>query len=153
MDIPVFQTVNNDDTPYKFQSAALCFRLKKEKPEVLLVTSRDTGRWIIPKGWFMVGLAPHESAEREAYEEAGIKGRIYNECLGAYTYQKVLDPMTIAHCQVLVFPLKVKQELDKFPEKGERRRKWFSAKKAATLVNEPDLAMILKSFRPGKLKR
>ncbi|MEN9850080.1 MAG: hypothetical protein RL128_243, partial [Pseudomonadota bacterium] len=58
------------------QYGALCWRMHRGKVEVLLITSRDTGRWVIPKGWPIDGLAPAQTAAREAWEEAGVEGDI-----------------------------------------------------------------------------
>lgn len=130
------------------QYAALCWRMSAGKVEVLLITSRDTGRWVIPKGWPIDGLEPHKAAEREAWEEAGATGDIGRESIGAYGYDKVLGPKKKAACAVTVFPLRIRKLEKRFPERNERKRKWFSARKAAKLVNEPDLRALLGDFRP-----
>ena len=125
------------------QYGALCWRLHRGKVEVLLVTSRDTGRWIIPKGWPISGLTPADTAAREAWEEAGVQGELQGGDLGAYGYATVLDPKRSVPCSVQVFGLRVARLKDKFPERKERRRKWFGVEKAARKVAEPELRALL----------
>jgi 8-oxo-dGTP pyrophosphatase MutT (NUDIX family) len=115
--------------------------------EVMLITSRETFRWVIPKGWPMEGLTPAEAAATESYEEAGIKGRM-GEFQGLYTYQKRLKDLTVRDLTVEVFPLQVESELTFWPEAAVRRRRWFSASAAANAVDEPELAEIIRTFRP-----
>ncbi len=133
------------------QFAALCYRIVRDKPQILLVTSRKSKRWILPKGWPMDGLTPSQSAAQEAWEEAGVVGKAMDRCLGLYSYNKVLDPVGNFPCVALVYPIRVKSLLNDFPEKKQRRRKWFSPKKAAARVNEPELARILRDFDPRHL--
>ena len=135
------------------QYGALCWRERGGKPQVLLVTSRRTGRWVIPKGWPLDGEAPEASARREAAEEAGVKGKVEATCLGLYSYVKHPDLDDALPCAVAVYPIKVKSLANNWPEKGERRRKWFSLKKAAAEVKEKELARILKRFDPTSLRR
>ncbi|WP_342745116.1 NUDIX hydrolase [Actibacterium ureilyticum] len=130
------------------QFAALCYRTVKDKPQVLLITSRDTGRWIVPKGWPMDGKTPHEAAAVEAFEEAGARGRVFDHVLGMYSYEKQLDDGSTLPCIVTLFPFKVQSLVSDYPEAGERKRKWFSPRKAATKVDEPELARILAQFDP-----
>lgn len=130
------------------QFAALCFRVKAGQPEVLLITSRRTGRWIIPKGWPEDGMTPAECAAKEAWEEAGVTGKAQDRCLGLFAYAKVIEKGTSLPCVAMVYPVKVKSLSKDFPEAGERRVKWFSPKKAAQKVSEPELARILRDFDP-----
>lgn len=109
----------------------------------MLITSRDTGRWVIPKGWSMAGLTPAQSAAREAWEEAGVKGEVDEAGLGLFRYDKILPSTPALTCQVQVFALRVKALSDRFPERKQRRRKWFDALKAARKVNEPELRSLL----------
>ncbi|MEP3299051.1 MAG: NUDIX hydrolase [Pseudoruegeria sp.] len=132
------------------QFAALCYRVKNGKVEVLMVTSRGTGRWIIPKGWPMDGQTPAAAAATEAFEEAGVDGRVKDMCLGIYSYQKDIGDDALP-CVVAVFPVKVKRLHDNFPEAKERKRKWFSRKKAAARVKESELAQIIQNFDPRRL--
>lgn len=134
------------------QYGALCWRKSGDKIEVLLVTSRDTGRWIIPKGWPMKGKDPCETASLEAFEEAGVEGKISDNCAGLYSYTKVLGPdrSSGVPCVVAVYPIQVRKLLGDFPERDERRRKWFSTKKAAMKVDEPELRELLRGFSADK---
>ncbi|WP_423794519.1 NUDIX hydrolase [Methylobacterium durans] len=133
-------------SPYA-QVAALPFRLGvKGRPEILLVTSRETRRWIIPKGWPMPGRKDHRAAEREAYEEAGLKGQIGKKAVGKYRYDKRLGDGSTVACAVKVFPLEVSDERKRWPEKKQRRRRWYRPAEAADLVNERDLQKLLLSF-------
>lgn len=132
------------------QYGALCYRLRgKDMHEVLLITSRDTGRWIIPKGWPMKGRNGAECALREAFEEAGVEGRPSAAPIGVYSYDKVL-PDGVQPCIVTVYPVEVTQFSKDFPEKGQRSRKWFKPKKAADKVDEPELRVLLETFDPRK---
>lgn len=117
-----------------------------------MITSRDTGRWVIPKGWPIKGLSPHESAAQEAWEEAGVEGKVHDRSLGRYSYTKRMEKADDVPCVVAVYPLKVRTLRDRFPEWAERRRKWMSPKKAAERVHEPELAYILRHFNPHRLK-
>lgn len=128
------------------QFAALCFRHVDGAPQVLLITSRRRKRWIIPKGWPMDGRSAAQSAAREAWEEAGAEGKASPRCLGVYTYAKRHGTRRGWPCMVAVFPLRVKKLHDKFPERKQRKRKWFSLKEAALKVEEPELRAILRAF-------
>ena len=110
---------------------------------VMLVTSRETRRWIIPKGWPEKRLAPHALAAREAYEEAGLVGRIEKRPIGRYRYDKRLKSDKMVPCVVDVYLLNVENELDDWPEKAERERRWMLPTQAAELVSEDDLANLL----------
>jgi 8-oxo-dGTP pyrophosphatase MutT (NUDIX family) len=109
------------------QVGALCFRASDVgQVEILLITTRETHRWTIPKGWPIKGLKPHEVAEREAWEEAGIKGRAKKKPYGYYTYLKRLaDDRTIPSV-VEVHVLEVKEACNNFPEIGQRTLIWLS---------------------------
>lgn len=130
------------------QFGALCYRIRKDKVQVLLITSRGRKRWIIPKGWPMDGSTPAQAAAREAFEEAGADGKINGNCLGIYSYRKSMDGEDDLPCLVSIFPLKVKRLHAIYPEMKQRRRRWFSLKKAASLLEEPELSQIVKSFDP-----
>jgi len=133
------------------QFAALVYRVKDGKTQVLLITSRGTGRWIIPKGWPMLGLRPSEAAAQEAWEEAGVKGSVTDQCLGLYSYYKTDEKNRSLPCLVNVYPVNARKLANRYPEAGQRRRKWFSLKKASKLVQEPELAKLIKSFDPENL--
>ena len=142
-----------DKRDVRSQFGALCYRMKQGEAQVLMITSRRTGRWVIPKGWPMEGKTPGESALREAWEEAGVKGTVTGSCLALYSYSKGINAVDKLPCVVMVYPVKVKDLVDNFPEAGQRKRKWMSLKKAAKSVNEPELAHLLKTFDPRKLPR
>ena len=139
-------------TDVRTQFAALCYRIVDNKVQVLLITSRRTGRWVIPKGWPVDGKTPIESAMTEAWEEAGVKGRVTGDCLGLFSYQKNIEDENDLPCVAMVYPLKVKSLSTNYPEKGQRKRRWISPKKAAERVDEPELARILKTFDPARLR-
>lgn len=130
------------------QYGALCWRMHGGKPEVLLITSRDTGRWVIPKGWPIKGRTPAEAAAREAWEEAGAEGSVVPASLGSYSYAKGLAKSQTVTCKVDVFPLRVERLSRRFPERGERRRKWFSLEKASHKVDEQELRALILGFAP-----
>jgi len=132
----------------RIQVAALCWRNRDGGPRILLVTSRDTGRWVLPKGWPIDGLTAAEAAAREAWEEAGIEGKLRKKPLGRFAYHKYLGPEKAVPCVVDIFALKVKSMADNFPESGQRKRKWFTAEEAAARVDEPELKALLRSFAP-----
>ena len=128
------------------QIAALPFRKRRGKVEVLLITSRETKRWVIPKGWPMAGLKDFTSAKREALEEAGVSGQISKTALGQFDYEKRLKDGKTLTCSVLVFPLHVKKQQRNWKEKSERTRSWFLAEEAAKRVQEPILKTIIQTF-------
>jgi 8-oxo-dGTP pyrophosphatase MutT (NUDIX family) len=112
----------------------------------MLLTSRETRRWIIPKGWPMKGRKPAAVASQEAYEEAGLIGHIVGKRpLGSFHYQKQLADKGRL-CQVRVFSFRVERQLDDWPEKSQRETKWFDAAEAAPLVEEAGLAGIIDRF-------
>jgi len=135
------------------QHGAICWRERNGKVQVLLITSRRTGRWVIPKGWPEEGEKPPATAHREAAEEAGVEGKVLPVCLGVFSYVKHPDLHDALPCVVAVYPVKVRSLARNWPERGERRRKWFTPKKAAAEVEETELARILKGFDPSQLRR
>lgn len=129
------------------QVAALCWRENGKKREVLLITSRDTGRWIIPKGWPIDGLDACETALQEAWEEAGVaKAKVRDRKLGTYDYVKRVEDGEDIAVRATVFPCKVKKLAADYPEVEERDREWVSPKEAARRVDEPELKSILKQL-------
>jgi 8-oxo-dGTP pyrophosphatase MutT (NUDIX family) len=137
--------------PPSLQVGALCWRLtRKGALRVLLITSLDTGRWIIPKGWPMRRRSEAEAAAREAWEEAGVIGAISGEAIGFYSYPKI-KPKGAIPCVVRVYPLRTFRRERVFPEAGRRRLKWFSPAKAARKVGEPELARLIRGFRPEEM--
>ena len=130
------------------QYAALPVRMGTGgQPEVLLVTSRGTQRWIIPKGWPMRRRTPSEAAAVEAYEEAGVEGSIETgQPIGSYQYRKRLDNGAVARIEVSIFLFRVVRQLSSWPEQAERQTRWFSPAEAAERVAEPELAAILRGI-------
>jgi predicted phosphate transport protein (TIGR00153 family) len=110
------------------------------------VTSRGTGRWVLPKGNTMKGLSAHAAAAQEAFEEAGVEGAVCPTPLGQYSYRKQLKSGASLMVDVLVFPLAVTAELPHWPEAEQRTRQWFPLSQAVTLVDEPDLRHLMRSF-------
>jgi len=113
--------------------------------QVMLITSRETRRWVVPKGWPMKGLKNYEAAAREAYEEAGLIGRVGRRALGSYFYQKRLKSRDTVLCQVQVFRLEVRKQLKTWPEQHERECRWFSVPEAAEAVTEAGLAALIRA--------
>lgn len=130
------------------QTGALCWRMHRDRVEVLLITSRDTGRWVIPKGWPIDGMTPAASAAREAWEEAGVRGSVSDECTGMFSYVKRFGQHAGVPCVVAVHALRVQSLARVFPERKQRRRKWFRAEVAARKVAEPELKALLLQFVP-----
>jgi 8-oxo-dGTP pyrophosphatase MutT (NUDIX family) len=139
-------------TDVRTQFAALCYRVIEDQPQVMLVTSLKSGRWILPKGWPERGLTPAQSVAREAWEEAGVIGEMHETALGLFSYVKLGDKRPLP-CIALVYPLRVQSLSDDFPEAGRRKRAWFGRKKAAAVVREPELAHLLRGFDPLLLGR
>jgi 8-oxo-dGTP pyrophosphatase MutT (NUDIX family) len=125
--------------PYRFtHDAAL---------EILLLTTRRSKRWIIPKGWPIKGLRPAKSAAREAFEEAGVRGRVGAKSIGLFAYDKILDENGIrVSCEVRVFPLLVKRQSETWPEIEQRVVQWVAPDKALTLIKEPELKTLVAAF-------
>ncbi|RJL03926.1 NUDIX hydrolase [Paracoccus siganidrum] len=126
------------------QVAALC--LDPETGKVLLITSRGTGRWIIPKGWPMEGRTLPAAAALEAWEEAGAEGRIGREEIGRYSYDKDQDSGFAVPVEVRVYPLHVTRLSGDFPESAQRKRRWFTPRDAIRMVAEPGLKALLRGL-------
>ena len=133
--------------PKRIQYAALPYRLRSNsRTQVMLVTSRETGRWVIPKGWPQKRKTPCASAAREAREEAGVVGRVGKHPIGTYSYKKRLKKGVVVACEVRVFPLKFKRQQKNWREREEREVHWFSRAKAARVVMEPALRAIIRGL-------
>jgi 8-oxo-dGTP pyrophosphatase MutT (NUDIX family) len=134
------------------QYAALPYRATESSDiEVLLVTSRTTKRWIIPKGWPLAGKPPHATAAREAFEEAGLIGRVTKRPIGSFSYVKRVKSGAGIECEVHVFPMEVTAQKRNWPEKGKREVQWFSTTDAAATIQDPVLRKLIKSFEAGQL--
>jgi len=130
--------------PFREQQGAICYREGDDgRPEVLLVTSRDTGRWVIPKGWPMKGKKAHRAAEIEAREEAGVRGKASKKPVGNYTYLKGMPDGSHVPCVVRVHLLRVRDLEERFRETGQRCRDWVSFDEASRRVREPELKTLL----------
>ena len=136
------------DREPRTQYAALPWRKGADGAvEMLLITSRESRRWVIPKGWPMKDKKPGPCAAQEAFEEAGVVGAAGRKTLGAYHYDKRLRSGRLQHVRVMVYPLEVREQRDQWPEKGQRDRMWASPADAAGLVDEPELKALLAKFK------
>lgn len=127
------------------QYAALPFRVRPAL-QIMLVSSRETRRWILPKGWPIKGMKPHQVAEVEALEEAGLIGKIGKQAIGAYHYVKRMPNGAGLVCEVDVFPMRVEKQRKNWPEREQRTTGWFDAHEAAALVDEPELRDLILGF-------
>jgi len=118
--------------------------------ELLLVTGRGGRRWIVPKGWPMRGKSLAEAAAREAWEEAGVRGRPRERALGRFPHRKDHPLLGWIEFSVLLFPLAVEAEAEEWPERGQRARRWLPRDEAARRVDSPGLARLLRRFRPDR---
>lgn len=130
--------------PYRFSGPA-----QDGPTEILLITSRETKRWVVPKGNPLNGMERHAAAAVEAEEEAGVIGAVCPTPIGSYEYRKRRPNGASIMYQVEVFPLAVTNELDDWKEMDERERKWFTFREAAEAVEEPDLQGLIRSFGDG----
>jgi len=130
------------------QYAALPYRASdRSGVEVMLVTSRTTKRWIIPKGWPVEGKSPHATAAREALEEAGVVGTVTKQAIGSYSYLKRLKSGAVMDCEVHVFPLEVTRQMSSWPEKRRRTVQWLSPADAAETIENLALSNLIRQFR------
>ncbi len=133
----------------RLQCGALAYR-GHETLEVLLVTSRGRGRWVIPKGWPMRGRSRHAAAAIEALEEAGVVGEIGRTPLGDYDAVKIMSDGEAVPCRVEVYPLRFTGQKDRWREQGQRVVRWFASEDAAAAVSEPGLARIIRRFAKSR---
>jgi 8-oxo-dGTP pyrophosphatase MutT (NUDIX family) len=124
------------------QVGVIPLRKTNDTLEILLVTSRETGRWIIPKGWPSKRMSDSAAAAREALQEAGVTGKVSKKVYGNYRYRKI-DEGNVRLIDVSVFLLRVKKEKKKWREKAERQRSWFDIKTASKKVREPKLRALI----------
>jgi 8-oxo-dGTP pyrophosphatase MutT (NUDIX family) len=134
------------------QCAALPFRMSGGLM-VLLQTSRDTGRWVLPKGWLMKKEKPYSAARREALEEAGVIGQIAKRSIGAFHYEKRLTGGATVICEVHVYALAVQGQRKRWPERRMRTQRWFTPHEAAEVVEEPELSALLRGLTATNLKK
>lgn len=128
------------------QVAALPWRVEDGQRRILMITSRETRRWVIPKGGRMVGKSDPEAAAQEALEEAGVKGEVEARSIGVFRYAKGLKDGGLRRCVVSVYPLEVLIQLGAWPEAHQRERRWMTPDEAAAAVHEPDLAALIRDF-------
>lgn len=139
----IMTQATNGDLP--IQTGVLPWRLVRNKRlEVLLVTSRRSGRWMIPKGWPMPGKSLAEAAAQEAFEEAGIKGTVDPTPIGTFRHVKQKFLGGDLEVSIVVHPMWVDREFPKWPELGQRKRRWFSPKDAAKRVDSPELGDLIR---------
>ena len=136
------------------QIAALPYRTDANTPNdpvrVMLITSRETKRWVLPKGNPIRGLLPHQAAAHEAFEEAGLQGIACPSALGSYQYRKKRKNGSSLMFGVDVFPFAVTSQADEWPEMEERETRWFTLAESAAAVEEADLSALILSFREGQ---
>lgn len=135
---------------HRQQYAALPWRDSKSGVEILLITSRETRRWVIPKGWPMITLAAHDAAAQEAWEEAGVRGEVDAVPVGAFRYRKRMKTGPAQRCRVDVYPLVVATEAKDWPERRQRQRRWVPALEAARMVEEPGLRILIETFAASR---
>lgn len=135
--------------PPELQVAALCVRTTKAGPEVLLVTSLDTGRWVVPKGWPMGGRSLAGAAQREAWEEAGVTGPVSTQPFGSYDYRKRGRGGLEIRVEVRVYVVTLRKMEKGFPEEGRRKLAWVTPGQAALLVEEPGLSALFVKLLDG----
>jgi 8-oxo-dGTP pyrophosphatase MutT (NUDIX family) len=128
------------------QYAALPYRIVGRQVDILLITSRQTKRWVIPKGWPMEELRPEEAAALEAAEEAGILGEVESKPVGSYRYLKRLKAERTTAVQAIVFPLLVEDQAEEWKEQGQREARWFRYRQAARQVAETGLKHLILEF-------
>jgi 8-oxo-dGTP pyrophosphatase MutT (NUDIX family) len=131
----------------RVQHGALPYRIGQDGAiQLLLVTSRQTRRWIIPKGWPIKGLKPSKSAAREAFEEAGVRGAVGSKAIGSFVYDKGLEDGVSVSCEVGVFPLKVERQHKTWPEAHERETRWVGPEEALDLLDDRGLRDVVAAF-------
>ena len=133
------------------QYAALPWRRNAGALEILLITTRNTRRWIIPKGWPVDGCTPAQCAAQEALEEAGVAGEVLEEMFGHFRYNKERKSGEIVPCIVRVFTMEVAEQRDDWIEKGEREILWCSLSEALARVKEPGLRRLIAKFGKQQL--
>lgn len=117
---------------------------KNGKPykKILLITSRTNGFWIFPKGNLMKNKTVYETAAQEAYEEAGIRGTVDQE----HAYKSKYSHNGHKH-ELILFPMKIDDILDEWPEKHQRKRQLVTVDKALQMINLDTLYSCLKNWQ------
>lgn len=130
------------------QAGALCWRRTGDKVEVLLVTSRTSGKWGVPKGWALRARPLYRTAQREAWEEAGVVGTAENLLLGLINAPKSYRLVGKIGWKLALYPLEVEHLAEDWPERGQRERRWFSLDMAAERVRPKALGFLIAGFQP-----
>jgi 8-oxo-dGTP pyrophosphatase MutT (NUDIX family) len=128
------------------QYGVLAWRRSGSGVEILLITSRETRRWVVPRGNAIPGLRPWESAAQEAFEEAGVRGGVQPSEIGTYRYGKRAKDGRVTPALVHLYPMLVTEEAASWPEQRQRERRWFAPEAAAAAVDESDLADLVRDF-------
>jgi 8-oxo-dGTP pyrophosphatase MutT (NUDIX family) len=128
------------------QYGALPWRRAPDGIQILLITTRNTRRWIVPKGWPDEGRDPHECAAQEAYEEAGVVGDVTGDVIGVFTHKKQLKSGQMVTCRIHVFAMEVTDVCEEWAEKNVREAKWCSVSEALALVGDSGLRRIIAKF-------
>ncbi|XGV96122.1 MAG: NUDIX hydrolase [Leptolyngbya sp. BL-A-14] len=131
-----------ESTLFLRQSSAIPYRLNDGMVEVLLITSTKHQHWIVPKGWIAWGFSAADSAVKEAWEEAGVTGRVLTPAFAVYPDRKWGYP-----CQVEVFLLSVEVVRDEWPEANKRRRQWLSLPDAVKQAKGKPLKRLLQRLQ------
>ena len=127
------------------QFAALPYRLRDGDVEIMLITTRKKKRWSVPKGWPIKRSTPEQTAAIEAFEEAGVRGDVGAKSIGRFKKRRVRNNQSVL-CDVQIFPMEVKQQKRKWPEKRQRSRIWVDPRTAATLVSKRGLRRAIVNF-------
>ena len=127
------------------QAAAMPYRFKGQKLQIMLVQTRSGNKWTIPKGLIDPGFTPQETALQEAYEEAGIKGVLHPDVIGEFSYSKWQGI-----CKVQIFLMKVENELSHWPEKFFRQRKWVDIDQATKMIKYSGMAEMTNKLARNK---
>jgi 8-oxo-dGTP pyrophosphatase MutT (NUDIX family) len=130
----------------RVQYGVIPYRRAKDRIEIMLITSRDTRRWVVPKGWPIARTQSREVARLEALEEAGLEGTIGKQPLGSFYYEKRLKDDSACVCRVYIFGFEVARQRKKWLERNERKRRWFDSTRAIKLVREPELKTLINAL-------
>jgi 8-oxo-dGTP pyrophosphatase MutT (NUDIX family) len=134
--------------PPVLQVAMACLRDSPDGPEILMVRTRGSGRWILPKGWPMKGRTLAEAAAQEAWEEAGAKGRVMPAEIARIAGEKRTDAGLDMPCELAVFAMRDVVLAEVYPEAGQRQRKWMPLRIAAERAGSPELRALIDSLHP-----
>ena len=128
------------------QYGVLPWRRAADGLQLLLITTRSTKRWIVPKGWPEKNMAPNECAAHEAYEEAGVLGDVADQPIGTFSHRKQLKSGHLITCRIHVFDMEVTGIAEDWPEKDEREIRWCTAEEAMALASDLGLRRIVAKF-------